>query len=300
MMRLPIYIAILAVLCSANVDGSSAPTDVSSLATCKGYLIAGTFSGKIFISPDSGLRWNDVSSGLCGSSGLGYQKSIKCIIVTGDDSIHAITACGEFVSIVPEMLWKQLSADSCINSYCPPCITNMEYAANLNRWIIAAGIGGQIEWSPDSGKTWTVAVPGCPPCSMPIILSVYFDTVSALIGLYSGYGSMIGYNSNIIVSIDSGRTWRETPLTGISSGVRSITRMGSIAFAGTDGGIYASRDDFATWWLVGGSSTIAPRVSSNRSLTLKMSGKTPEYSLTGRMLSHGRSVRGMQVVIEKR
>lgn len=228
--------------------------EVSSLATCKGYLIAGTFSGKIFISSDSGLRWNDVSSGLCESSGLEYQKSIKCIIVTGNDSIHAITACGEFVSAVPQMDWKRLSADSCIYGYCPRCITNMEYRASVNEWTIKSFITGPIEWSRDSGKTWTVAVPGCSTCSMSIIQSLYFDTISALAGFSGGYGSHLGFASNIIMSTDSGRTWRATGLTGIASGISSITRMGPIAFAGAENGVYASRDNFTTWWVAGESS----------------------------------------------
>jgi hypothetical protein len=205
------------------------------------------------MSQDSGLHWIDVSVGLCDSSGLRYQKMIKCIKVTGDDSIHAITSCGEFVSAVSEVHWKQLSADSCIYAYCPQCITNMAYSAHVNEWVITADMGGQIEWSQDSGKTWTIAVPGCLPCSMPIIKSLYFDTISALAGLYSSYGSMIGYRSNIIVSIDSGRTWRATGLSGIS-GISSITRMGPIAFASSEKGIYASRDNFKTWWVIGESS----------------------------------------------
>lgn len=254
MMRLSIYITILAVLCSA-IDGSSAPTNVSSLATCKGYLIAGTFSGKIFISPDSGLRWNDVSYGLCDASGLGYQKSIKCLKVIGDDSIQAITACGKFVSAVSNVLqWEKISSDSCVMEYCPACVPNMEYTANLNSWIIAACITGPIEWSRDSGKTWTVAVPGCSTCSMSIIQCLYFDTISALAGFSQGDGSHLGFTSNIIMSTDSGRTWRATGLTGIASGISSITRMGSIAFVGAENGVYASRDNYTTWWVAGESS----------------------------------------------
>jgi|GEM_PF-2426931 len=244
------------ILLGFQVYGSSAPNDVSSLAVAKGLLFAGTYSGKIFMSQDSGLHWSDVSVGLCDSSKFQYQKTIKCINVSAHDSIHAITACGEFVSAVSEVHWKQLSADSCIYAYCPQCITNMAYSAHVNEWVITADMGGQIEWSQDSGKTWTIAVPGCSVCSMPIIQSLYFDTISALAGLYDGYGYQIGFKSSIITSIDSGRTWRATGLSGIS-GISSIARMGPIAFASSEKGIYASRDNFKTWWVIGESSRCA-------------------------------------------
>jgi hypothetical protein len=195
-----------------------------------------------------------VSVGLCDSSSLQYLKTIKCLKVAGNDSIHAITACGEFASALPDVHWKQLSADSCVSGYCPKCIMNMKYSAQENDWVITAEISGQIEWSRDSGKTWTNAVPGCPQCSMPIINCLYFDFISALAGLYGGYGSAIGYHSNIIMSIDSGRTWRVTGLAENTLSINSITRMGSIAFASSEKGIYASRDDFTTWWMVGESS----------------------------------------------
>lgn len=249
-----IIISILILSLLFQGDVFSAPINVSSLATAKGCLFAGTYSGKIFVSPDSGLHWIDECLGLCDSSSLGYQKMVKCIKVAGNDSIHAITACGEFVSTAPEIHWKQLSADSCVLEYCPKCIMNMKYYAQVNAWVITADISGQIDWSRDGGKTWANAVPGCPQCSMPIINCLYFDSISVLAGLYGGYGSAIGYHSNIIMSIDSGRTWRVTGLAENTLSINSITRMGSIAFASSEKGIYASRDDFTTWWMVGESS----------------------------------------------
>ena len=275
---------------------ASAPVDVSSLATAKGYLVAGTFSGKVFASPDSGVHWSDVSNGLCDSSSL----VIKCINVTKDDTIHAITACGEFVSTVPDLHWKQIFGDSCQAMYCPACITNMGYSARVNRWIITASSDGMIQWSQDSGKTWTVAVPGCLPCSMPIILGLYFDTISALAGLYEGYSVMIGYNSNIIMSTDSGRTWRATNFAPVDGGVRSITRIGSIAFAGTLNGIYASRDNFATWWLLGESSAVKKSNLPVRTMTVGNDRGTREFTLTGKLLRHAEYRHGNQVVIEVR
>ena len=249
------FIIISILILSLLFQGDAfAPINVSSLATSKGRLFAGTYSGKIFVSPDSGLHWSDVSVGLCDSSKYQYQKTIKCIKVAGNDSIHAVTACGEFVSTAPEIYWKQLSADSCVLEYCPKCIMNMKYYAQVNAWVITADISGQIDWSRDSGKTGTNAIPGCSVCSMPIIQSLYFDTISALAGLYGGYGSAIGYHSNIIMSIDSGRTWRVTGLAENTLSINSITRMGSIAFASSEKGIYASRDDFTTWWVIGESS----------------------------------------------
>ena len=182
------------ILASLNhAHGSPPPTDVSSLAAAQGYLIAGTFSGKIFASPDSGISWSDVSSGLCDSSSLTYQKSIMCINTAKDDTIHAITACGEFVAAVPYLHWKQIPRDSCMGEYCPGCLTNNTYYTAVSKWMIRAFIPGPIEWSPDSGKTWSVAVPGCSVCSMPIITSLYFDSLSALAGLYGDYGREIGY-----------------------------------------------------------------------------------------------------------
>ena len=270
----------------------SVPIEVSSLAAVKGFLFAGTYSGKIFMSQDSGLHWSDASVGLCDSSKFQYQKTIKCIKVSAHDSIHAVTACGEFVSVVPEIHWKQLSADSCIYGYCSQCIPNKVYSVAVNEWKIKSFITGPIEWSQDSGKTWTVAVPGCSVCSMPIIQSLYFDTISALAGLYDGYGSQIGFKSSIITSIDSGRTWRATGLSGIS-GISSITRMGPIAFASSEKGIYASRDNFKTWWVIGESSRCAsgaaqPQKPSLLLKEIRQNGK-PYWNFTydslGRMIA---------------
>jgi hypothetical protein len=280
--------------------GASAPIDVSSLATVRGYLFAGTFSGKILVSPDSGLHWSDISNGLCDSSTLRYQKMVKCINVTGADSIHVITACGKFVSTVADLHWKEISNDSCVSGYCPGCLTDMRYSTHLDKWMIRAGISGPIEWSPDSGKTWTVSVSGCSYCSMPIILSIYFDTISALAGLYSGYGSMIGYSSGIIMSIDSGKTWRETAFAPVASGVSSITRMGSIAFAGTEKGIYASRDNFATYWLLGESASVKKCGLPERDMTAGNDGVVLDFTLTGKLLRHTGKRYGNQVVIEHR
>jgi hypothetical protein len=280
--------------------GTSAPIDVSSLGTVKGYLIAGTFTGKVFASQDSGLHWSDVSNGLCDSSSLRYQKMIKCINVTGNDSIHIITACGEYVSTVPDFHWKEISGDSCLLEYCPGCLTNMRYSAHLDKWIIRTGITGPIEWSPDSGKTWTVSVSGCSYCSMPIILSIHFDTISALAGLYSGYGSMIGYSSGIIMSIDSGKTWQKTGFAPVASGVRSITRMGSIAFAGTEKGIYASRDNFTTYWLLGESASVKKCSLPERDMTAGNDGVVRDFAITGKLLRHIGKRYGNQVVIEHR
>ena len=282
-----------------QVDGSTAPNSVSSLASAKGYLFAGTYSGKIFVSQDSGLHWIDASSGLCDSSSLQYQKAIKCLKVAGNDSIHAITACGEFTSALPDVYWKQLSADSCVSGYCPKCITNMKYSAQVNDWMITAEISGQIEWSRDSGKTWAVTVPGCGPCSMPIINCLYSDSISALAGIYGNYGSMIGYNSNIIVSTDWGMTWRATGLAGLANGVSSITRMGSIAFAGTENGVYASRDNFTTWWIAGVLSAVKNHFSSTRTMTVGNAGRADAYTITGKKLPLGKQT-GMQVILEAR
>ncbi|HMD67601.1 MAG TPA: hypothetical protein VKF42_01895 [Chitinivibrionales bacterium] len=285
---------------SSQAYSVSPPTDVSSLATAKGYLIAGTFSGKIFASPDSGISWSDMSFGLCDSSSITYQKTIKCLKVTRDDTIHAITACGEFVAVVPDLHWKQISNDSCVFEYCSGCLTANTYYTALGRWMIKAFITGPIEWSPDSGKTWTIAVPGCSVCSMPIVTSLYFDTISALAGLYNGYGSTIGYSSGMLISTDSGRTWHATGFAPVYQGVRSITRIGSIAFAGTENGIYASRDNFTTRWLLGESSFVKkPGLSVSCESVVSDRG-VRRFTLTGRLVRLGERTYGNQVVIEVR
>lgn len=281
--------------------GASAPVDVSSLAAAKGYLIAGTFSGKVFVSSDSGFSWSDVSKGLCDSSSLDYEKMIKCFNVTGDDSVHAITACGEFVSTVPDLHWKQIPGDSCWSEYCPGCLTNNTYSVAVGRWIISSFITGPIKWSPDSGTTWTIGAPGCGYCSMPIILGLYFDTISALAGLYEGYSVMIGYNStNIIMSTDSGRTWHATGFPVVAQGVRSFTRIGPIAFAGTVNGIYASRDNFTTWWLLGEPLSVKKPGLPARTMTTGNDRGTREFTVTGKLLRQSERMHGNQVVIEVR
>lgn len=289
------------ILASLNhAHGSPPPTDVSSLAAAQGYLIAGTFSGKIFASPDSGISWSDVSFGLCDSSSPTYQKMIKCMKVTRDDTIRAITACGEFVAAVPYFHWKQTSNDSCVIEYCAGCLMANTYYTALDRWMIKAFITGPIEWSSDSGRTWTVAVPGCSVCSMPIITSLSFDTISALAGLYGGYGAQIGYSSGIIMSTDSGRTWHATGFAPVDQGVRSITRIGSIAFAGTTNGIYASRDNFATWWLLGESSSVKKPGLSVPCKSVGNNQAVRRFTLTGRLLGRGERTYGNQVVVEIR
>lgn len=298
--RIIIGMFLIIVSVQLQTYGASAPVDVSSLATAKGYLIAGTFSGKVFASPDSGIHWSDASNGLCDSSSLRYEKMVKCINVTGDDSIHIITACGEFVSSVPDLHWKQVPRDSCWSEYCPGCLTNMKYSARLNKWIISSFITGPIEWSSDSGTTWTVAVPGCSVCSMPIIMSLYFDTISALAGLYQGYSGMIGYSTNILMSTDSGRTWHATGFPVVDQGVRSFTRIGSIAFAGTINGIYASRDNFTTWWLLGESSSVKKTNLSVHNNSIGNDRGAREFTVTGKLFRRTERMHGNQVVIEVR
>ena len=88
---------------------------------------------------------------------------------------------------------------------------------------------------------------------MPIIESLFFDSTTALVGFYENYGSEIGFSDcGIIGSNDSGKTWYATNFAPVSQGVTSIARMGSVVFAGSGDGIFASRDTFATWRRIGG------------------------------------------------
>jgi hypothetical protein len=293
-----LWSACILVAAWTTTRGASAPVDVSSLANAKGYLFAGTYSGRIFASPDSGVTWSDASNGLCDSSTLKYPKSIKCIKVTKDDTIHAMTYCGEFVSTVPELHWKRVSNDSCLLQYCPRCLTHGRFVSALGRWMISALIGGPIEWSPDSGETWNVAIPGCSTCGMTITGSVYFDTISALAYLASDYSSRFGYGSGLLMSIDSGRTWRATNFPPIYRNVYAITRIAPIAFAGTIDGIYASRDNFTTCWKLGGSSSVKKSKLPVRDLATGNDRGTFEYTLTGKLLRHSERLHGNQVVIE--
>jgi hypothetical protein len=276
------------------VSGSSAPSEISSLAVAGGRLFAGTTSGKIFVSGDTGHQWSDISGGLCEATGPIYQRAIHCIKVAGHDSIHVITGCGEFVSALQEMRWARLSRDGCFSPWCAGCVTDMRYSASMHEVMIRSFITGPIEWSNDSGKTWTIAVPGCPPCSMPIVGCLYFDSISAFAGLSAG--SQIGFNSDIIVSVDSGRTWKESNFSGTQ--VSSIMRIGSIAFVGTMKGLYASRDNFSTWWLIGESLIVRAREA--RIMAAGKSGRVIEYTLTGKKLPYVRNQQGMQAVLEAR
>jgi len=162
----------------------------------------GDIFGKIFVSPDSGLHWIDECLGLCDSSSLGYQKC----------QVHQ--SGGEWLDSCNHRLrWicfhrsgnplETIIADSCVLEYCPQMHNEYEIITLKLMHGDNADISGQIDWSRDGGKTWANAVPGCPQCSMPIINCLYFDSISVLAGLYGGYGSAIGYHSNIIMSIDS-------------------------------------------------------------------------------------------------
>jgi len=275
------------------ISAASTPPDITALAAAGGRLFAGTLSGKIYVSGDSGLQWTDVSAGLCDTAVPFYRKAVGCMKVTGKDSIHAVTRCGEFVLVQPEVRWTRLTSDSCLGSYCQACMND---TAIMNSCMISSFLTGPIEWSNDGGKTWTIAVAGCSVCSMPIVECLYFDSVSALAGLYGNYSSMIGFKSSIIVSKDSGRIWKETNFSGIA--VRSLTRIGAITFAATDTGLYASRDDFSTWWVVGATPVGLSRVT--RTTSAKTGDGIIAYSLTGQKLLSGDHRKVAQAVLERR
>jgi hypothetical protein len=151
------------------------------------------------------------------------------------------------------------------------------FADSVGSWIIHASGDGQIEWSGDNGATWTIALGGCLACSMPILLCLHFDTISALVGRYSG-------NCGIIASLDSGRTWQPTNFPAPADGVRSFARLGDIVYAATTEGIFASRDNFSTWWSIVESASVKYREARSGIGKPGMAGHVSVFSLSGRRL----------------
>lgn len=283
----------IVILTFCLVSASTPPANISCLASAHGRLFTGTFSGQVFVSEDTAKTWRSVGDGLCDTVVPVFKRTVECMRVMAPDSLRVTTGCGEFVAALNGLRFSRMNFDSCFSPLCHACVKDGMFAASVGTSGIRSSLVGPIEWSSDSGSTWTVAVPGCLVCSMPIVGALYFDAISALAGLSGGYCSMIGFNSSIIVSRDSGRTWKDSKFSG--TGVGSIARLGGIAFAGTERGLYASRDDFSTWWLVGGAAVRQARGAPAGS----RSGRMDCYALTGRKLRSIERVQGIGVVLER-
>jgi photosystem II stability/assembly factor-like uncharacterized protein len=212
--------------------------DVMVIDAFDDALYAGTRGG-IFKFNKDGLSWTRLSNGLpAPGAGIYCQAMTHC-----DGMLFAQAYGGVFASTDDGASWSNLSNNPVTLSSDVQVLPTGDSTYYSKIWasflsasgatLIAATMNGAVYRSGDRGRTWTMVMGGCTYCSMPIIEGLYTDSITMFIGKY--------YHK-IIASRDAGIHWDTTG----SRPAYCFTRLGDYVAAGTEFGIYFTKDDFRT------------------------------------------------------
>jgi uncharacterized repeat protein (TIGR02543 family) len=195
-------------------------------------LYAGTYSGGVFRSTDSGATWTAVNTGLTSHDVLS--------LAINPATLYAGTwGAGIFRSTDSGATWTAVDAG----------LTSQDvYAIAINPAApstLYAGTYDGVFRSTDSGATWTVMNTGL---TNHHVQSLAIDPLAPTI-LYAG--TTLG--GGVFRSTDSGATWSAVNTSLSDRWVQSVAVdpfTPSTLYAGTRGGVFRSTDSGATWTAV--------------------------------------------------
>jgi hypothetical protein len=179
-------------------------------------VFVGTYYGKIFMSPDTGASWIDVSTG------LGTQRVFSMAAISGE--LYACTGDAVYRWDANSKRWDSISGG----------VPLIDAIAGFGRVLIAGAWNSGIYRSTDHGASW---------------VQVNTGTMSKTVRTLAVCGSTIlaGTDRGIFVSADSGANWNAAN-TGLTSWpILSLGLRDSIVYAGAQHGIYRSADLGAHW-----------------------------------------------------
>jgi photosystem II stability/assembly factor-like uncharacterized protein len=177
-----------------QTNGPTTGGAVQALAVNGDYVFAGTASGGVFVTSDSGNNWNATNFGLTSSNVYTFAVS--------DDNIFAGTRNGGvFHSTDKGVSW------SAVNNG----LTNLTtFTLALHDRVLFAGTdGGGIFRSTDSGTSWTVVNSGLTSLKIASLLvinsNVFAGTGDQQVGSTSSCPS--NTSRSVCRSIDNGASW---------------------------------------------------------------------------------------------
>lgn len=234
--------------------------NIKALAASGASLFAGTLGGGIFRSTNNGKNWTVTDSGL-------VSKNVFALVIR-DGNLFAATDNWVFISTDNGAYWSQMNAGLAIVPLVSALIVTGKglYVASAMGGFFcteaqAAGPGGlppPVITNFKSGSTWTAVNSG-----------LTHTSVSALV--ISGEDVFAGTSRGVFLCTDKGTTWTtvNTGLTnkfvspifkrlesferqGVDAGltipeVSALAVSGRNIFAGTDGGVFLSSNNGASW-----------------------------------------------------
>lgn len=195
--------------CNWEVTKGIPGEPVYSIAFNGSDILAGTYSGKIFISTDNGANWSIKDSSLTEKYPV-YSITLKdSLIVVGSQS-------GLFISTNGGMSWKE------------PDVYGAYSTIIIDGTIIVANRLGQIYRSTDNGSSWTQIENG-------------LDSARIENFIYDGdtiYGGSFSYSKSevpgVFKSTDKGLSWIRMDYATMDKNVNSMAFIGNKIIAGTE------------------------------------------------------------------
>lgn len=193
-------------------------------------LYAATYGSGIFHSADGGAHW-----AACTNTGLNLNT--YALVVNSGGMLYAATQGGVFASTDCATWTARSTGLPHAAGLYSPTVLAVDPAAPGNVYAGVAGAG--IYRSGDGGGTWSAA------SSQPA-----HTDVRALQVKPGGGGTVFAgsYGGGAFKSTDGGATWASCAAQPASPNVLSLAmdNAGSL-FAGTEAGVFVSRDDCTTW-----------------------------------------------------
>lgn len=188
------------------------------------YLFAGVVggdSGNVYVSMNDGLTWVERDPS--------FVENIYCLAAMGK-TIWAGTGHGVFVSTDHGVSWTS------VNKGMPPPLAISGLVAT-GTYIFAATEGFGIYRSANGGTTWA---------KVNTTNLDFYSLVTIRSDIFAGYPG--GYsNGGVLVSTDNGITWTSADVGLTDSSVNALCVEGSTLFAGTNAGVFLSRNSGGYW-----------------------------------------------------
>ena len=186
-----------------------------------GYLIAGTFGGKIYRSVDEGLNWTVLNEGMM----VGYIWSIQ------------VNAAGDIFVATERGIYKSVDNGATWNIF---ALANTDVRALLldeaNNTIYAGVWGGGIYKSVDNGANWVQKNNG-----------IIFTAVNTLAKNSNGDLFAGTFGGGIYKSVDGAENWNQLTVGYDHVWSIGINSADEIFVATYGNGLYYSNDDGATF-----------------------------------------------------
>ncbi len=205
--------------------------DVQALGVAGSNLLAGTFSGRIYVSTDAGGSWTQAAYLSWSPEGGPVRAAIQAFAAT-DNAVIAGTCFGIFVSKDKGLSWTPGNLVDGTGAG----LTNIHAFAAVGTKIFAgateAGAEGSLYVSTDGGLNWTTG-------------SLTNAGIFALAA--EGSNLFAGTSAGALLSTDAGDRWASMNTGLTRASVRILCPVGGRLYAGDYGGLFVSSDNGSSW-----------------------------------------------------